>query len=53
MQAAGAEAGPEHDEDPRAKGWIEEDGMHANETGGAAAAEALAAVGFEASEPPR
>lgn len=44
--------GPEHDEDPREKGWIGEDGMHASEEGGAAAAEALAAVGFELSEPP-
>jgi hypothetical protein len=45
--------GPDHDEDARAKGWIGEDGGHANEAGGAAAAEALAAVGFEVSEPPR
>ena len=45
--------GPSHDEDPREKGWIGEDGMHANETGGAAAAEALAAVGFDLCEPPR
>jgi hypothetical protein len=44
--------GLEHDEDPREKGWIQDDGMHANDTGGAAAAEALAAVGFELSEPP-
>ena len=45
--------GPNHDEDPREKGWIGEDGMHANEEGGAAGAQALAAVGFEPSEPPR
>ena len=44
--------GPEHDEDPREKGWIDDDGMHANDDGGAVAAEALAAVGFELSEPP-
>jgi hypothetical protein len=44
--------GPEHDQDARAKGWISEDGMHANEAGGAAAAEALAAAGFEPNEPP-
>jgi len=44
--------GPDHDQDPRAKGWIGEDGMHASVDGGAAAAEALAAVGFELSEPP-
>lgn len=43
--------GPGHDEDARLKGWIAEDGMHANEKGGAAAAEALAAVGFELTEP--
>ena len=45
--------GPDHDEDARAKGWIGDDGFHANEAGGAAAAEALAAIGFELSEPPR
>ncbi len=45
--------GPDHDEDARAKGWIGDDGFHANEAGGAAAAETLAAVGFELSEPPR
>ena len=45
--------GPDHDEDARAKGWIGDDGFHANEAGGAAAAEALAAVGFELSEPRR
>jgi hypothetical protein len=45
--------GPEHDQDARAKGWIGEDGFHANEAGGTAAAEALAAVGFELSESPR
>jgi lysophospholipase L1-like esterase len=44
---------PGHDEDARAKGWIGEDGFHANETGAAAAATALAAVGFERSEQPR
>ncbi len=44
--------GPDHDQDARAKGWIADDGMHANEAGGAAAAEALAAVGFEPDEPP-
>ncbi|MCJ7781303.1 MAG: SGNH/GDSL hydrolase family protein [Acidimicrobiia bacterium] len=26
--------GPEHDEDPREKGWIQDDGMHANDKGG-------------------
>ncbi len=44
--------GPEHDEDPRAKGWMADDGMHANGKGGSVAAEALAAVGFAVSEPP-
>jgi hypothetical protein len=44
--------GPDHDEDPRAKGWIGDDGMHASVDGGAAAAQALAAVGFELSETP-
>jgi lysophospholipase L1-like esterase len=44
--------GPDHDEDARAKGWIDEDGMHSNEEGGAAAAAALAAVGFEPNEQP-
>jgi hypothetical protein len=45
--------GPNHDEDPVAKGWIGDDAIHPNDTGRAAIAEALAAVGFEASEPPR
>jgi hypothetical protein len=44
--------GPDHDEDARAKGWIGEDGMHANEAGATEAAEALAAVGFEPNEQP-
>jgi len=45
--------GPNHDEDVVAKGWIGDDGIHPNDRGRAAIAEALAAVGFEASEPPR
>ena len=44
--------GPGHDEDARAKGWIADDGMHASDAGATAAAEALAAVGFELNEPP-
>lgn len=44
--------GPGHDEDPREKGWMADDGMHANDKGGSVAAEALAAAGFELSEPP-
>jgi lysophospholipase L1-like esterase len=45
--------GPEHDEDPREKGWIDEDGAHPSDEGRAVVADALAAVGFEVSEPPR
>jgi hypothetical protein len=45
--------GSGHDEDPREKGWMQDDGMHANEEGGAVAAEALIGVGFELSEPPQ
>ena len=41
-----------HDEDARAKGWIGEDGFHANEAGAMIAAEALAAAGFELNERP-
>ena len=42
--------GPAHDEDARLKGWIGDDGMHANDAGAMVAAEALAAVGFELNE---
>lgn len=45
--------GPNHDEEPREKGWISEDGFHANDEGNNVIAEALAAIGFEVSEPPR
>lgn len=45
--------GPNHDEEPREKGWIAEDGFHANEKGNQVIAEALAAIGFEVNEPPR
>jgi hypothetical protein len=44
--------GPDHDEDARLKGWIDEDRFHASEAGAAAAAEALAAVGFELNDLP-
>jgi hypothetical protein len=44
--------GPGHDEDARLKGWIDDDGMHANDAGQMVAAEALAAVGFEPNERP-
>lgn len=46
-------AGPEHDEDPVAKGLVQEDGMHLNEAGVAMLVDALAEAGFEPSEPPR
>lgn len=45
--------GPAHDEDPVEKGWISEDGMHLSEEGVGVLVDALAAVGFEVSEPPR
>ena len=45
--------GPEHDEDPREKGWISDDGVHAGDEGLSVVADALAAVGFDVSEPPR
>jgi len=44
--------GPNHDEDPREKGWIRGDGYHANEAGAAAIADALAAAGFEPTTQP-
>jgi len=45
--------GPDHDQDPTEKGWVDDDDLwHANDKGGSVAAEALAAVGFEVSEPP-
>lgn len=44
--------GPNHDEDPRERGWIEGDGYHPNDAGAAAIAEALAAVGFEPNHMP-
>lgn len=44
--------GPGHNEDARLKGYVWEDGMHANDAGAMVAAEALAAVGFELNEPP-
>lgn len=44
--------GPNHDEDPREKGWMAEDGFHAGEAGLDVVAEALTALGFELSEPP-
>ena len=44
--------GPDHDEDARLKGYVWEDGMHANDAGALVLAEALAAAGFELNEPP-
>lgn len=43
--------GPGHDVDPVEQGWIAE-GVHLNDAGRAVLAEALAATGWEASEPP-
>ncbi len=45
--------GPQHDLDPAAQGWLAEDGMHLSEPGKEVLVEALAAAGFEESEPPR
>jgi hypothetical protein len=45
--------GPNHDEDPNEKGWMMDDLMHAGDEGRDIIAEALAAYGFEVSEPPR
>ena len=44
--------GPNHDEDPREKGWILDDGQHTTAEGAAAIADALAAAGFQVSDPP-
>jgi hypothetical protein len=45
--------GPDRDQDPVEKGWIEADGTHLNAEGQVVLTDALAAVGFEVSEPPR
>lgn len=44
--------GANHDEDPRENGWIGGDGQHTTDDGAATIAKALAAVGFEISQPP-
>jgi hypothetical protein len=44
--------GPEHDQDPNDQGWISDDGAHASEAGHAVIAQALADVGFEATQRP-
>ncbi len=44
--------GPAHDVDPVELGWIGMDSVHANDAGRAILVEALAATGWEASEPP-
>jgi hypothetical protein len=45
--------GPDRDQDPGEKGWIVADGTHLDAEGQIVLTDALAAVGFEASEPPR
>jgi hypothetical protein len=45
--------GPTHDQDPGEQGWIADDGMHLSDAGKDVLVEALAAAGFEESEPPR
>jgi lysophospholipase L1-like esterase len=45
--------GPNHDQDPAARGWLAEDGMHLSDEGQVVVLEALAAAGFEESQPPR
>jgi len=44
--------GPQHDQDPRAMGYLGADGIHPTDAGGTAMASALAAVGFEPSTAP-
>lgn len=44
--------GPDHDEDPREKGYIGPDGQHTTPEGAAAIADAIAAEGFEPTPPP-
>jgi hypothetical protein len=44
--------GVNHDEDPREKGWIGSDGIHLNEAGMKAIADAIAAAGFEPTAAP-
>lgn len=44
--------GPNHDEDPVEKGWMDDDLMHANDEGRDIIAKLLAAHGFEISQPP-
>ena len=45
-------SGPQHDQDPAAKGLLDEDGMHLNEDGQQLLVETLAEVGFETSQSP-
>ena len=44
--------GPQHNEDPIAKGLIQDDWLHLNEDGQQLLAETLAEAGFDTSEPP-
>ena len=43
--------GPDHDEDPREKGYIRSDGLHASRDGIAVQAEVLHALGYDAINP--
>jgi lysophospholipase L1-like esterase len=43
--------GPNHDQDPRDKGYIGSDGMHTNETGQDIIADLLRELGYEYSVP--
>jgi hypothetical protein len=45
--------GPEHREDPVAKGYIQEDGIHVSDAGRAVFARTLADLGYEPARPPR
>jgi hypothetical protein len=45
--------GPDHREDPVAKGYIQEDGIHVSDAGRAVFAQTLADLGYEPARPPR
>ena len=40
--------GPDHDENPREKGYVDDDGLHASRAGASAHAEILHALGYGA-----
>jgi len=44
--------GPNHDQDPREKGWVGPDGIHMNAAGMAAIADVISAAGFEPTTAP-